>query len=68
MTWTSTQPATAGYYWWRREGYDPRVLRVVAWPGGGLAVHLPQLSRHSDGICTISDIGGEWWGPLEVPR
>ena len=67
MTWTPNKPTVPGWYWWRsidppatvipalvfkRDNDD--ILRVIFW--ANVQEYL------------VSNIGGEWSGPLEPPH
>lgn len=67
-SWTSEKPTQPGWYWWRsNKKSEPFIM------------HLGMTAREIDGpeiLCTDNcedqetpdDLGGEFLGPLEVPR
>lgn len=65
--WTLNPPVVTGWYWWRKPGYAEQVVQVAEWPGGGLAVRIPEVAEHSDGYAIPERVGGEWCGPLARP-
>lgn len=65
--WTTAAPTVPAWYWWKRERLNTRIVQVANWPGGGLAVRIPEMALHSDGILAPEDAGGEWYGPLPLP-
>lgn len=68
MNWTNLLPVASGEYWWRSRPGEKVYMRTVwEWRGGGFAVMDRLLAEHSDGICTVERVGGEWYGPLVPP-
>ena len=65
--WTSKAPTKDGWYWWRNLLTDnaPEVWAIVD-HGDGLEVVGPFDETALDEW--VSDMGGEWYGPLEVPK
>ena len=65
--WTSKAPTKEGWYWWRNLLTDnaPEVWAIVD-HGDGLEVVGP-FDETALGEW-VSDMGGEWYGPLEVPK
>ena len=65
--WTSNAPTKEGWYWWRNLLTDnaPEVWAIVD-HGDGLEVVGP-FDETALGEW-VSDMGGEWLGPLEVPQ
>lgn len=64
MAWITNPPNKPGWYGWRKSyPYEPRILEVGMWPGGGLAVRNP----HDDRYDAPAGLGGEWWDAPVVP-
>lgn len=65
-SWKTKPPTKEGYYWYRDDGRE-RVLHVFDPLGNGY-----WKAWHWNGVrlmlCSIAEYGGEWWGPLEVPK
>ena len=65
--WTRNAPTKEGWYWWRNLLTDnaPEVWAIVD-HGDGFEVVGPFDETALDEW--VSDMGGEWYGPLEVPK
>ncbi len=75
MTWTTVKPTKAGWYWCRRTlGSQPRI-RQVETDGAVRDVATVMVDYFKRPDCmrdeewtrmqSISDIDGEWYGPLD---
>lgn len=70
MNWTSTLPAKPGYYWLRNFLWpdceavqkQPMIVNLEADMNGELAA--VELYRET----SITEISGEWYGPITAPE
>ena len=60
MTWTTEKPTKPGWYWWRNNASEPRVVNI--WQS---RVHASILK--ASGLGEVLYCDGEWAGPLEPP-
>jgi hypothetical protein len=58
VTWTDELPVKDGWYWWRAsDEHSPEAKHVVK----GLTDWGGEMEE-------VRNIGGEWYGPIEVPK
>ncbi len=64
MTWTIEKPTRPGWYWWREHGLP--LMGVI------VQVQVEADTVYSSGTDAEASldqmIGGEWFGPLEMPE
>jgi hypothetical protein len=64
MNWTTEKPSTTGWYWWRKPSM-PLIGVMVRVDIEADTVH----SSGMDGEASLDKlVGGEWFGPLEMPQ
>jgi hypothetical protein len=66
MTWTTEKPSKPGWYWWRKVGHKPEMLRVSG--GYSNMIVSVMLSTRVMSRPIENDDEGEWAGPLEAPK
>ncbi len=67
MNWTSEKPSKPGWYWYRATDQgEPSIERVVVDRRHGRTCMV--LEDGPEGLEEVALYGGEWFGPLEVPR
>ena len=61
LRWTADTPTVLGHYWWRRcQGVAATVVLVT---------DTSMVYEHGGGGATrLSQMGGEWYGPLTAPE
>ena len=59
MTFTTTPPTKPGAYWWRFSTLDVALLCQIV-----LLEDNRLYSRSHNGTALVSEMGGEWCGPL----
>ena len=64
--WTKKKPMQEGWYWWKRDGSDPQIVKIfkvpfsVEWQIG--------LVGNPDSIpLSMSHKNNEWHGPIAKP-
>ena len=62
MTWTTTKPAQAGWYWVKTNALNPQIVQICIYENGRNTIN-PAL------VAVGYDLtGGEMWsGPLDPP-
>ncbi len=60
MKWTREVPTVAGWYWWREKSGAPPTTLLLEMQDGEM--HCMTWEDAPE------DMGGEWYGPLEVPH
>lgn len=73
MNWTNELPAKQGYYWWRKNKFKTVIIRSVWNPHDpNTEVWDTWYCRHCcETLCDkekVSDVGGEWYGPIIPPE
>lgn len=65
MTWTRNKPTVAGWYWWKRPGYEPTIAEVYG-PPGGLLLWLPGEDTTREESISVSGAydDTEFLGPI----
>jgi hypothetical protein len=61
--WTTEKPTVPGWYWWRANGKDDSIVRLIETQEGGLIVQFE--TGHCAYVRNVPD--GEWAGPLTPP-
>ena len=70
MKWTSEKPVVYGYYWYRAYECDSKTsfgrteMLLVSNREWGLEVTWMGYEP----TCGLSDLNGEWYGPIEPPK
>lgn len=60
LEWTTEPPTVPGWYWWRwHKGAEAIPLEVRE----GLIVEYPRRTLRA-----VADIGGQWAGPIPMPK
>lgn len=60
LAWTTEPPTVPGWYWWRwHKGAEAIPLEVRE----GLIVEYPRRTLRA-----VADIGGQWAGPIPMPK
>ena len=55
MIWTTDKPTKPGWYWWRTQGTEASVVRIIHTDEGGLIIQF------ETGHCThLHTVRGEW--------
>jgi hypothetical protein len=57
MTWTTEKPTKAGWYWYHCDGQDDKIV-----------VYVDKNMVVEQGAWHVSEITGQWCGPLEPPQ
>lgn len=60
-TWTTQTPTEDGYYWWRMNASCKAEIRLTR--NGVVKFRWGVLESYD----AAENVGGEWYGPLEVP-
>ena len=66
MKWTSKTPRSSGWYWWREPGIP--LMGII------VQVDVDADTEYSSGTDADAHaslnqmVGGEWFGPLEMPE
>ena len=74
--WSMDKPTKAGWYWFRFEGGKERIVQVYHHVDGGWCMAWPQIEhgqiavliRSGGSFDELVHQGGEWAGPLPMPR
>lgn len=70
LTWTTDKPKEEGFYWLKQflPHVNDAVLTRVTMRRDKLAVQRLSLKTYgAQRIWDMSEIDGEWYGPLEIP-
>lgn len=63
MIWTLDKPTVNGWYWYRKDEHGIHVLMSVRPSEGTIKVVWP-----SGRVDRVTDLPGEWSGPLDSPK
>ena len=61
LEWTSEKPTVAGWYWCKKEGRKPCIVKLSADAGNGKLVD-------SWSSCFVENWKAEWAGPIQPPK
>lgn len=65
MNWTKKLPDKSGHYWWRKNRYKSNSMYYVFDEDGVWYCRWCSAGLYDKR--TLSEVGGEWFGPLRSP-
>lgn len=64
LKWSRTRPSQPGWYWYRDDAPQQKILCILLAPDG----RFKMTDRQNGGVMDVELHGGEWANPFEMYR